>query len=202
MQKDGCITISMHEYIQKLDCHRIPRNVDFERELTDQETHQYKSLLAKARWPIAKLVPQLAYGISAFSQKDPKGRILTDRRVFEGPTQCNLVEFQSNTISRVVGSTMAAESASMSVALDRQLYLRLMVESILEGEPKLIGGSDWRASLKIPGVLVTDAKSLFDHMSKIGTIPISRQTLIYLLVARDLIEAKSIELKWLPNTNI
>ena len=88
----------------------------------------------------------------------------------------------------------------MSVALDRQLYLRLLIESILFGEPNL--QEDWRLKLKIPGALVTDAKSLFDHMGKIGSLPVSRQTLIDLLVARDLIEQETIKLKWLPNTHM
>ena len=37
---------------------------------------------------------------------------------------CNVVEFQSSTIHRVVKSTLAAEAAALSTAIDRQLYLR------------------------------------------------------------------------------
>eukprot|EP00959_Pyramimonas_sp_CCMP1952_P074081 1548138-Pyramimonas_sp.AAC.1 len=74
---------------------------------------------------------------------------------------------------------MAAESAAMSVALDRQLYLRLLIEAMLYGEPLLQG--DWRLALKVPGALVADAKSLDDHACKIGSMPVSRQTLVDLL---------------------
>lgn len=88
----------------------------------------------------------------------------------------------------------------MSVALDRQLYLRLLIEAILHGEPPLQG--DWRLALKVPGALVTDAKSLYDHTSKIGSMPVSRQTLIDLLVAKDLIEQEAIKFKWLPNSHM
>ena len=80
------------------------------------------------------------------------------------------------------------------------MYLRLLIESVLFGEPDLQG--DWRLKLRIPGALVTDAKSLFDHMSKIGSLPVSRQTLIDLLVARDLIEQETIKLNWLPNAHM
>ena len=126
--------------------------------------------------------------------------LMTEICIQTGPEICDVVEFQSSTITRVVGSTMAAESAAMSVALDRQLYLRLLIESVLFGEPDLQG--DWRLNLRIPGALVTDAKSLFDHMSEIGSLPVSRQTLIDLLVARDLIEQETIKFKWLPNTHM
>ena len=119
--------------------------------------------------------------------------------VITGPTICNLVEYQSVRISRVVKSTMAAESAALSTALDRQLYLRLLVESMLHGEPET--NEDWRHQLKIPGVLVTDARSLFDHINKTGSLPTERQTLIDLLVARDLVEANAVKVCWVPTTH-
>ena len=126
--------------------------------------------------------------------------IVADSQVKEGPSVSNLVEFQSTTISRVVRSTMAAESASLSQAVDRQLYLRLVIENILHGEPDL--GKDWRMSLKVPGIIVTDAKSMFDHLGKSGSVPVERQTLIDLLVARDLHENGAVSLRWLPNTHM
>ena len=57
-------------------------------------------------------------------------------------------------------------------------------------------------SLKFTGVLVTDAKSMYDHLGKTGSVPVERQTLIDLLVARDLNESGAIELKWMPNKHM
>ena len=94
---------------------------------------------------------------------------------------------------------MAAESASLSLALDRQLYLRLLIEAVLYGEPEL--GPNWRHELKVPGILVTDARSLYDHINKTGSLPSERQTLIDLLIARDLTEAKTITVRWVPTTH-
>ena len=112
--------------------------------------------------------------------------LIADASVSTKPAVVNTVEFQSTTITRIVRSTMAAESASLAQAVDRQLYLRLLIECILYGEPDLSG--DWRMQLKVPGLVVTDAKSMYDHLSKSGSIPTERQTLIDLLVARDLHE--------------
>ena len=95
---------------------------------------------------------------------------------------------------------MAAESASLSTALDRHLYLRLLFETILYGQPDLT--RNWPLYLKIPGALVTDAKSLYDHLTKIGSVPTERQTLIDLLYARDLHEHGAIIIKWLPNRHM
>ena len=126
--------------------------------------------------------------------------MFTDKRVLEDPAPCSIVEFQSATIPRVVGSTMAAESASLSTTVDRHLYLRLVTECILYGEPNY--GDDWRHKLKVPGVITTDAKSLFDHISTTGSVPKHRQTLIDLLAARDLVENKTVTMRWVPTTHM
>jgi len=69
-----------------------------------------------------------------------------------------------------------------------------LVQSLLHGEPTY--APDWRHKLTIPGILVTDAKSLYDHLNTTGKIPKERQTMIDLLVARDLIEANAVKLMW------
>ena len=126
--------------------------------------------------------------------------MLTDRSVTHQPTVGNLVEYESTTIQRVVRSTMAAESAALSKAFDRQLYLRLMVETILYDQPE-IHDTDWRVGLRVPGILVTDAKSLYDNLQKEGSLPTERQTLLDVLVAKDLVERKCITVRWLPNAH-
>jgi hypothetical protein len=125
--------------------------------------------------------------------------MITTKDISQQPALCNIVEYSSTRISRVVKSTMAAESASLSLALDRQLYLRLLIEAVLYGEPEL--GPNWRHELKVPGILVTDARSLYDHINKTGSLPSERQTLIDLLIARDLTEAKAITVWWVPTTH-
>ena len=110
----------------------------------------------------------------------------------------DLVEYESSTIRRVVRSTTVAESAVLFKNLDRQLYLRLKVETLLYGQPE-VQDEDWRTELRIPGILVTDAKSLSDNLQKGGSLPAERQTLLDVLVAKDLIEQKCIIIRWLPN---
>ena len=55
--------------------------------------------------------------------------LITEDKILEEPTLCNRVEFQSTRISRVVKSTMAAESAGLSLALDRQWIPEASVRS-------------------------------------------------------------------------
>ena len=111
-----------------------------------------------------------------------------------------MVEFGSSVIHRVVRSTLAAEAAALSTALDRQLYLRLVLESLIHGEPEC--GPDWRHHLKVPGMLITDAKSLYDHLCKTGSVPKEKQTLIDLLVARDLMEERAVRIRWVPTDHM
>ena len=113
--------------------------------------------------------------------------VLTDAKVVSQPVIGTLVEYEISTIRRVVRSTMVAESDALSKSLDRQLYLRLMVESLLYGQPEL-RYTDWRVHLRVPGILVTDANSLYDNMQKGASLPAERQTLLDVLVAKDLVE--------------
>jgi hypothetical protein len=125
--------------------------------------------------------------------------MITENNTLHEQTLSDIVDFQSTRISRVVKSTIAAESAGLSLALDKQLYLILLLEAILYGEPAM--GPRWRHKLKIPGILVTDARSLHDHINKTGSLPSERQSFIDLLIARDLTEAETIMVRWVPTTH-
>ena len=49
--------------------------------------------------------------------------------------------------------------------------------------------------------MVTDAKSLYDHLRTTGSVPAERQTLIDLLIARDLSEHGAVEIRWVPTAH-
>ncbi len=247
----------MDRYIQELTHMPMGRKDEDDRDLTKEEIAQFKSGLQKAKWPIAKLAPELLHGVSALVQGEAVKKVvhvkalndlvnclqamkeeglarlqivpvdldnlatimdasfanepgrksqagfislITTEAIKNGPVNCNVTEFQSSTISRVVRSTMAAEAASLSLALDRHLYLRLRFESLLHGEPEF--SENWRHKRKVPGTLVPDSKSLYDHLAKTGSISAQRQTLIDLLVASDLHESETASVKWVPNKHM
>ena len=52
--------------------------------------------------------------------------------------------------------------------------------------------------MTVQGGLVTDAKSLFDHLGSTGQVPTERQTMLNLMVARDHLESRAYELYWVP----
>ena len=76
------------------------------------------------------------------------------------------------------------------------LYNRLLMSMLLHGVTKVT--EDWRTSMPVKGVEVTDAKSLFDHLQTTGQVPSERQTMLDLMVARDMMEQGAYELKWVP----
>ena len=45
---------------------------------------------------------------------------------------------------------------------------------------------------------MTDAKSLYDHLHTMGQVPAERQTMLDLLVAKDMLEQKAYGLYWVP----
>ena len=113
-----------------------------------------------------------------------------------GPAPANLLEFATTKSTRVVRSSMAAEACSMCLASDKHLYLRLLLQMMVTGDQSV--AEKWRTELKVPGALVSDAKALFDHMVTTGQVPTERQTLLDVLVCKDLVENGVVKMKWVP----
>ena len=122
--------------------------------------------------------------------------LITDSQVGNMERKANFVEFHSNKISRVVRSSMAAEACAMTSAADKQLYNRLLFDALRYGT--LDVPQNWRERLRVSGLLVTDAKSLFDHCHKTGQLAQERQTALDMLMTKNMIEARVISLKWIP----
>ena len=148
-----------------------------------------------------KLFVVTYFDTSLGKEKDGKSQLgavhfLTNEEVSKGPQPAAAVDYTTNKSSRVVRSSMAAESCSLSLAVDRHLYVRLIADMMLHGVFEV--GSEWRARLRVGGGVVTDAKSLYDHMRTTGQIPSERQTTLDLLVAKDLLEQEVFKLYWVP----
>ena len=110
-----------------------------------------KAKIVLPRLDLTKIAVVTAFDASFAKEPGMKSQagfvsFLTTTDVAHGEVPCALVEFQSATITRVVKSTLASESASLSTALDRQLYLRLPVQSLLQGEP--VYDPEWRHKME------------------------------------------------------
>ena len=165
-----------------------------------EEARQGRSVLPYPRIR-GKLFLVTYFDASLGKEKDGKSQLgaihfLSNEDVIHGPQPAAAIDYTTNKSSRVVRSSMAAESCSLSVAVDRHLYIRLIADMMLHGVFKV--GSDWREKLRVGGGIVTDAKSLFDHLGATGQIPAERQTMLDLLVAKDLLEQQIYRLFWVP----
>ena len=141
------------------------------------------------------------FDASVGKEEDGKSQLgsihfLTTEKARTGPALASVVEFSTNKSSRVLRSSMSAESCSMSICVDRHLYGRLVLDRLLYGNRPL--DSDWRVTMGLDGGVVTDAKSLFDHLNTTGQLPTERQTMLDLLVARHHLEAGAYMLFWVP----
>lgn len=121
---------------------------------------------------------------------------ISTKEVSEKPTVTNMVEFRSGRITRVVKSSLAAEGNALSSATDEQIFLRLLAEAMWHGEPVIT--AKWTSSLKVAGIVVTDAKALFDHLMKTGHLTSERQTMIDILAAKQMVEDSSMAVAWVP----
>ena len=62
------LCIHMDEYIDGLKEKSLKIKGESDQPLDAEELAQYRSLLAKARWPVNRVAPALAYGVSALAQ--------------------------------------------------------------------------------------------------------------------------------------
>eukprot|EP00439_Symbiodinium_sp_Y106_P070485 s391_g12.t1 len=121
---------------------------------------------------------------------------LTDRHVLQGSGSGNVIEFHSNKIARVVRSSMAAECSSMSGASDRLIFNQKLYDSLAYGLLEV--PNSWREELRCEGHLVTDAKSLFDHVKGSGLLTTERQVSLDILGVRQMIQDGCQGLHWVP----
>ena len=56
--------------------------------------------------------------------------------------------------------------------------------------------------MKIPGIMVVDAKSLYDNLTTTGGVPREKQVMIDLLAARELSETGAVKYMWVPTTHM
>ena len=111
------------------------------------------------------------------------------------PTPAAILEFHSNKIARVVRSSMAAECCSLAGSADKLLYNQKLLDALWYGDTEV--SPEWRDSLKTEGHLVTDAKSVYDHLQ--GTAMASeRQTALDILAVRQLVQQGILRLHWVP----
>ena len=108
----------------------------------------------------------------------------------------NIISFRSAKITRVVKSSLSAEGNSLSSAADEQLYLRLLCEAMWFKVPTI--SSSWKESLDVDGIVVTDAKALFDHVMKTGHMTAEKQTMLDILAAKQLVESACLRVAWVP----
>ena len=165
-----------------------------------EEAKQGRAVLPYPKIP-GRLFVVTYFDASLGKEKDGKSQLgavhfLTNEEVAKRPQPAAAIDYTTNKSSRVVRSSMAAESCSLSLAVDRHLYIRLIADMMIHGVFEVT--QDWRARLRVGGGVVTDAKSLFDHLCTTGQIPTERQTMLDLLVAKDLLEQEVFRLYWVP----
>ena len=114
----------------------------------------------------------------------------------KGEAKANILEFHSNKIARVVRSSLAAEGASMAACADRLVYNLKLLDVIQTGNFEV--KSTWRSTMAQKGHLVTDARSLFDHVKGSTMLATERQVSLDILEVRQLVQETTVDLHWVP----
>lgn len=120
----------------------------------------------------------------------------TGKGVEQAPTKASVLQFHNSKVHRVVRSSPAAESCSMTSAADRILYNRALFDAMYHGCTETT--PQWRRELKTGGVIITDAKGLNDHVNKTGSMASEKQTALDMLMVKRLVEDGILQLRWVP----
>ena len=143
--------------------------------------------------------------------------IAYDKGVIEkGEGRCNLMHWRSGKIHRVVNSTLAAETQSLSRGLAELTWtvtvfnefitkgfdLRRWEESLAERRLAALVKTDCEEGLS-EGICIVDAKSLYDHLSKetVGVASDKRTALEMQVIRQALAETKT-EVRWVPHPSM
>lgn len=109
--------------------------------------------------------------------------------------------WKSFRLPRVVSSTLSAEAQSMSVASSMLEWTSLLLSEALDG-PRF-ARSLWSGMGNRVVMLITDCKSLYDHLvSQSSPTLDDRRTAIDIVILRDSIERLKAVLRWIPTNRM
>eukprot|EP00971_Amphidinium_carterae_P252672 5016376-Amphidinium_carterae.4 len=97
---------------------------------------------------------------------------------------------------------MAAESAALAEALDAHLYGRVSRQTMCNTSWQTM--REWQKQLldtSQQGVLVTDGKSLFDHLNSSAANPSEKQVMLDLIFVREEVERGLVSVQWVPGSH-
>ena len=115
--------------------------------------------------------------------------------------KCSPAYWKSFRLPRVVSSTLSAEAQSMSVASSMLEWTNLILSEALDGSrcPQSLWGSLGNRLT----MLVTDCKSLYDHLSSQSSPTLDdRRTAIDIVILRDSIRRMQATLRWIPTNRM
>jgi hypothetical protein len=123
--------------------------------------------------------------------------MLTSADVVVKRVPVNVVSWRSGRISRIVKSTLAAESSSLADSQDDNEYTRVATAYMFG----MLPASDrhWKKALDlVKGYTVVDAKSLYDHLHS-DALPTEKRVMLDLMAFREGLQRPNDEVFWMPN---
>ena len=127
----------------------------------------------------------------------------TEKCLQEGQeARWNPVTWRSYKLSRAVSSTLAAESQAFATASGTTEWLMLLLHEIIEGPMNMRQCRD--ALQHRSPILVTDCKSLYDHLisPSAPTAIEDRRTSIDVVIIRESVRAMNAHVRWVPTSHM
>ena len=107
--------------------------------------------------------------------------------------------WRSYRLPRVVNSTLSAEAQAMVMATGMAEWALLLLSECLDGRTFL--QSMWDTASKRKALVVTDCKSLFDHVQSQSAPTLDdRRTALDIIILRESLSKTQGSLRWVPTT--
>ena len=107
--------------------------------------------------------------------------------------------WKSYRLPRVVNSTLSAEAQAMTAATGMAEWALLLLSECLDGQTFL--RSMWNVASRRRSLVVTDCKSLFDHVSSMSAPTLDdRRTALDIVILRESLSKTQGSLRWVPTT--
>eukprot|EP00913_Durusdinium_trenchii_P007048 g6630.t1 len=167
--------------------------------------------------PLAKMklsvVTDASYANNGFHSQGGHLVIAHESHLRDGvPAPTNILAWRSAKLQRVVNSTMAAETQSLSKGLAELTWTMLLMKELSDGTLNI---RDWREHLKTEELMVIsseeteselreslaviDAKSLYDHLTRETIGGSDKRTAIEIQIIRDDLRRLQGQVKWVEH---
>ena len=110
----------------------------------------------------------------------------------------NIILWQSHKLKRKIRNTLAAETMAANEGVEAGDLIRAYLAVLMNPGP--YPKREWESYVRtIPHEMITDPKSLFDHLNKPGSTPGDKRLRLDMEILREQLETMALTVRWVSS---